>query len=178
MAWIELGLWRNVKRPQGQVSNRDQSHRKGPGCEEHRTTTALVKKACNEKTKPSLGKKASAGPRRSSASSPATRQATGLKLSGSPQHDTGPAGDFLSPTCCLEQSCEAGVLPEEAKASRTILGPQSPCPLHCAPGPVISREEDGQPHLPWGQTAGERAPSLITTWSASWRSTPPCWSGT
>ena len=88
MAWIALGLWRNAKRPQGQVSNRDQSHRKGPGCGEQGTTTALAKAACSAKTKPSTGKKASAGPERSSASSPGTRQAAGLKPSGSPQHDT------------------------------------------------------------------------------------------
>ena len=147
MAWIALGLWRNAKRPQGQVSNRDQSHRKGPGCGEQGTTTALAKAACSAKTKPSTGKKASAGPERSSASSPGTRQAAGLKPSGSPQHDTGPAGGFLSPPCCLEQSCEAGVLPWEAKPSRTLLGPPSPRPLHCAPDPVISRESDGWPHL-------------------------------
>lgn len=29
MAWITVRLWRNGERPQGQVSNRDRSHRKG-----------------------------------------------------------------------------------------------------------------------------------------------------
>ena len=104
MAWIALGLWRNAKRPQGQVSNRDQSHRKGPGCGERGTTTALAKKACNEKTKSSTGKKASAGPERSSASSPGTRQAAGLKPSGSPQHDTWGLPEVSSAQCAARSS--------------------------------------------------------------------------
>ena len=163
MAWIVVGLWRNVKRPQAQVSNGDQSHRKGPGCGEQGTATALARKACNEKTKPSAGKKASAGPERSSASFPGTRQAAGLKPSGSPQHNMGPGGGFLSPTCCREQSCEAGGLPEEAKPSRTLVRHPSSRLLHCASCTVISREGDGRPRLPWGQTASNSASSANTT---------------
>lgn len=166
VVWIALCRWRNAKRPQGQVSNRDQPHRKGRGCGEQGTTPALAKKACSLNPKPSAGKEASAGPKSSSASSPGTRQAAGRKPSSSPQHNTGPARGFLSPTCRPEQSCEAGVLPEEAKPSRTLLGPPGPHLLHCAPVSLISREVDRRPQLPWGRAAWESTPSPTTNCSA------------
>lgn len=66
---------------------------KGTGCREQKNTTALAKKACNEQTKSILGKKASVGPERSSASSPRTCQSAGPKPSKRPQRNTGPMED-------------------------------------------------------------------------------------
>lgn len=42
---VALGLWKIVKRLQGQVSSSGQSHRKGPSSGEQGTTAALATKA-------------------------------------------------------------------------------------------------------------------------------------
>ena len=104
LSWVALRLWRNGNRPQGQVSNRDRSHRKGAACGEQGSTSlqALAKKACNEKTKPSAGKKASAGPESSSASSPVTCSAVGQKPSG------GPSTTWGLPEVCSAQRAAQG----------------------------------------------------------------------
>lgn len=136
----------------------------------------MAKKACNEKTKPSTGKNNSAGPERSSASSLETHQATGLKPAGSPQHNTG-HGVSSAQRAAWSSRTRLEFFQRKPSPAGHFSAPPSSRLLHCAPAPVISREGDGWPHLPWGHTAGERALCANMNCSAGWRPTPPCWSG-
>lgn len=55
-------------------------------------------------------------------------RAAGLRPAAIPKCDTSPAEGILSRVCCLEQFCEAGVLPEEAEPGNTGFSPLRPLP--------------------------------------------------
>ncbi|KAK2543262.1 hypothetical protein Q9966_003048 [Columba livia] len=83
MVWISSSLEKWGETPGTGEQSRSVTQ-EGTVWWEQGSTAALAKVACNENTNPSVGKEASAGPERSSGPSPGTRQATGLKPSGSP----------------------------------------------------------------------------------------------
>ena len=79
----------------------------------------------------------------------------------------------MSPTCCTERSCEAGLPPEEAEPCGIILCKTSLLPFLSAHAVFPSRQRDEWTQLPRKETARKGTPEIIRTRSGRCR--PSYW---